>query len=428
MPSYFYRARDTFGRAHEGVEVAASEDEVLRALSQMQLTPVMIEVRGMNGATATVAGLPGDKSGAGVHAPRLRHLLRRPVQHGSVALFARQLATMMSAGLPLVRALRSIERDQTDRRLSGILVQVSDDAQKGESLATALGRHPDAFGEVFVSLVQTGEVSGSLDEVMLQTAGYLERAELLRLKVEAALRYPTFILSFAGAVLAAMFFKIVPMFSDIYARFGVELPAPTRLLLAISHALTANALVVLLAAATGVVSLVMWLRTDEGRIRFDGMKFRVPLFGGLVRMYAMTRFARTLGILVGSGTNILYALRVLQPVPGNRMIGRAIESVRTQVEGGSSLSRAMTQTWVFPDMLVQMIATGEETGRLDEMLSRTADFYEQRVTAKVEGLSSLVEPVAIVLLGLVIALMLVALYLPIFNLGHAMRSGTLSPS
>jgi type II secretory pathway component PulF len=428
MPSYYYRARDTFGRAHEGVEVAASEDEVLRALSQMQLTPVSIETRGQNGAAQAGARPTSRVPIEAVSFGSLGRMFRRPVQPGSVALFARQLATMMSAGLPLVRALRSIARDHTDRRLSRILGAVGDDVQKGDSLATALGRHPDAFSDVLVSLIHTGEISGSLDEVLLQTAGYLERAELLRLKVEAALRYPTFILSFAGVVLSAMFFKIVPMFSDIYARFGVDLPVPTRVLLAISHALTANALLVVAVILLVVTAFWAWLRTDEGRTRFDGYKFRVPLFGGLVRMYAMTRYARTLGILVGSGTNILYALRVLRPVPGNRLIGRAIERVSQQVEGGASLSRSMSDTGVFPDMLVQMTATGEETGRLDEMLSRTADFYEQRVTAKVEGLSSLVEPVAIVLLGLVIALMLVALYLPIFNLGHAMRSGILSPS
>jgi type IV pilus assembly protein PilC len=428
MPSYYYRARDTFGRAHEGIEVAASEDEVLRALSNMRLTPVLIEARSANGApTATLGGVRP----VPIDAPATRpwtSLLQRRIQPGSVALFARQLATMMGAGLPLVKALRSIARDHHDRRLSRILEQVSDDVQKGESLAMALSRHPRAFGEVFVSLVQTGEVSGSLDEVLGQMAAYLERAEVLRLKVEAALRYPTFILSFAGAVLLAMFFKIVPMFSDIYSRFRVTLPAPTRLLLAISGALTHNAVIVMFAAGLAGLGLWLWLRSEEGRVRFDAMKFRIPLFGSLVRMYAMTRYARTLGILVGSGTNILYALRVLRPVPGNRMLARAVDAVRTRVEGGSSLARSMAETGVFPDMLVQMTATGEETGRLDEMLTRTAEFYEQRVTAKVEGLSSLVEPVAIVLLGLVIALMLVALYLPIFNLGHAMRSGILGPS
>src|SRR5262249_19909162 len=192
--------------------------------------------------------------------------------------------------------------------------------------------------------------------------------------------------------------------------------------------LTHHLLLVIMLALVAGTALVLWLRTEDGRTRFDALKFRVPLFGSLVRMYAMTRYARTLGILVGSGTNILYALRVLRPVPGNRMVARAVDEVRRQVEGGASLARAMGETGVFPDMLVQMTATGEEAGRLDGMLRRTADFYEQRVTAKVEGLSSLVEPVAIVLLGLVIALMLVALYLPIFNLGHAMRSGLLGPS
>ena len=427
MPSFFYRARDLSGRAHEGIEVASSEDEVLRALSQMQLTPVLIEPRTMNNGAASATARAARAASEAAAPHMFGVVLRRRIEPGAVALFARQLSTMMSAGLPLVRALRSIGRDHHDKRLARILDLVGDDVQKGESLATALASHPEAFGEVFVSLVQTGEVSGSLDTVLEQTAGYLERAELLRLKVEAALRYPTFILTFAGGVLLAMFFKIIPMFADIYGRFRVQLPAPTRLLLAISQALTHNALAVILLAVLGLLALSAWLRTENGRIRWDGMKFKVPLFGSLVQMYAMTRYARTLGILVGSGTNILYALRVLRPVPGNKMVAKGIDDVREQVEAGASLSRAMAETGAFPDMLIQMTATGEETGRLDEMLLRTADFYEQRVTAKVEGLSSLVEPVAIVLLGLVIALMLVALYLPIFNLGHAMRAGMLSP-
>lgn len=419
MPSYFYRARDLSGRPHEGVEVASSEDEVLRALAQMQLTPVLIEPRLAPQASARPAA-------TAVRVPRHGLAwLRARVAPGSVALFARQLSTMMAAGLPLVRALRSIARDHSDPRLRTLLAQVGDDVQKGEALSEALGRHPEAFNPVFVSLVQTGELSGSLDTVLEQTASYLERAEVLRLKVEASLRYPTFILTFAGGVLLAMFLKIIPMFSDIYARFHVELPAPTRALLAISHGLSQNLLIVAGLAFAAAFAVRAWLRTEAGRIRFDAWQFRLPLFGDLLHLYVMTRVARTLGILVASGTNILFALRVLRPVPGNQYVAKGLDDVRTAVEGGASLSKAMMETGVFPDMLIQMTATGEETGRLDEMLTRTADFYEQRVTAKVEGLSSLVEPVAILLLGLVIALMLVALYLPIFNLGHAMRSGML---
>lgn len=421
MPNYFYRARDASGRAHEGIEVAQSEEEVLRTLAGLQLTPVSIEMRhSTNGSghlvTTGFGGLANDVTNA-------MRFVGSGVQPGSVALFARQLATMISAGLPLVRAMRSIARDHHDKRLAKVLQQVGDDVQKGESLAAALGRHPHVFDEVFVSLVQTGELSGTLDHVLEHTASYLERAEVLRLRVEAALRYPIFVLSFAVLVFLAMIFKIVPMFSAIYERFRVQLPLPTRILLAVSQFATHN-LLLFIALSVGLASLSwIWARSPQGRFTLDRLKLNFPLFGPLIGMYAVTKFSRTLGILIGSGTQILTALRVMRPVPGNRVLERGIDRVREQVEEGISLSRALGDTGVFPDMLVQMAATGEETGKLDQMLMRTADFYEQRVTAKVEGLSSLVEPIAIVVLGVIIGVMLVALYLPIFNLGQAMRTG-----
>lgn len=262
MPSYYYRARDTSGRAHEGIEVAQSEDEVLRMLAGMQLTPVFIEAR-------AAAAAPGE-SGAGLFGSftsQIADSLRRmnqAVQPGSVALFARRLATMISAGLPLVRSLRSIGRDHHDKKLAGILQAVGDDVQKGESLAGALGRHPHIFDEVFVSLVMTGEVSGTLDQVMDHTAAYLERAELLRLKVEAALRYPLFVLSFAGVVFLTMIFKIVPMFSAIYARFRVQLPLPTRILLGVSQVATHNALPVIGLGVLAWFAVGAWSRSEGG--------------------------------------------------------------------------------------------------------------------------------------------------------------------
>ncbi|MEO5989919.1 MAG: type II secretion system F family protein [Candidatus Eisenbacteria bacterium] len=423
MPSYFYRARDVNGRPHEGIEIATSEDEVVRMLANMQLTPVFIETRTASGEQLQ------NPSAFTTLAAELRTSLRnvgRGVQSGSVALFARQLSTMISAGLPLVRSLRSIARDHHDKRLAEVLEGVGDEVQKGESLASALARHPRIFDEVFVSLVHTGEISGSLDVVMDQTASYLERAEILRLKVEAALRYPTFVLSFAFMVFMAMILKIIPMFATIYSRFKVELPLPTRMLLGFSQAIANNAALVLLGLLLLGIALWYWARTEEGRYRLDRMKFDLPLFGDLIRMYAITKFSRTLGILTSSGTQILTALKIMRPVPGNKVLERGIDVVRQRVEEGISLSRAMEASGEFPEMLIQMTATGEETGKLDQMLSRTADFYEQRVTAKVDGLSSLVEPIAIVVLGLVIGLMLVALYLPIFSLGHAMRSGILN--
>jgi type IV pilus assembly protein PilC len=418
MPSYYYRARDMSGRAHEGVEVAASEDEVLRMLENSQLVPVLIETRAT--AAPPAAGLEIGRS-----LQTLAGFFKPGIKAASVALFARQLATMIGAGLPLVRSLRSISRDHNDRRLRAILDQVSEDVQKGETLSAALGKHPEAFDEVFVSLVHTGEVSGTLDRILEQTATYLERAEMLRLKVEAALRYPTFVLVFSALILMVMLLKIIPMFSGIYDRFKVPLPLPTQALLTMSKLLTHNLLLFSIMAIAAVVAGTNAARTEAGRLWMDRTKFNLPLFGPLIRMYAVTKFARTLGILTASGTQILYALKVIRPVPGNRVLEQGIELVRSRVEQGTSLSRAMSETGVFPEMLVQMTATGEETGQLDNMLSRTADFYEQRVTTAVDGLSSLVEPIAIVVLGGMVGLMLIALYLPIFNLGQAMRSGLL---
>mgnify|MGYP001617571975 FL=1 len=418
MPSYFYKARDESGRAHEGIEIAASEEEVLRTLENSKLIPVYIENRAPGGVAAARGELTR----------RYEALVQRwrtSVKPVAVALFARQLSTMIGAGLPLVRSLRSISRDHEDKKLGAILEKVSDDVQKGESLSTALAKHPGAFDEVFVSLVNTGEVSGTLDRIMDQSATYLERAETLRLKVQAALRYPIFVLSFAVMILVAMIVKIIPMFTSIYDRFRVPLPIPTQILLNISRAVVDNLLLVTGLTIVAVIAGGYAAQTEQGRLWIDRAKFNLPLFGPLIRMYAVTKFARTLGMLTASGTQILYALKVMRPVPGNMVLEQGIEHVRARVEEGDSLSRAMSEAGVFPEMLVQMTATGEETGQLDNMLSRTADFYEQRVTAQVDGLSSLVEPIAIVVLGGLVGVMLLALYLPIFNLGQAMRSGLL---
>jgi type IV pilus assembly protein PilC len=416
MPSYFYRARDASGRAHEGIEVAASEEEVLRTLENSQLIPVYIENRAPGGVIAVRGRIVSEFESVVTR-------WRTSVKPIAVALFARQLATMIQAGLPLVKSLRSIARDHEDKRLGVILERVAEDVQKGESLSTSLARHPGAFDEVFVSLVNTGEVSGTLDRIMDQTATYLERGETLRLKVEAALRYPMFVMGTALTMLVLMIVWVIPKFSVIYSQFRVPLPLPTRMLLGISHLVVSNVLIVLPLVVLTMIGLWAWARTEDGKLWIDRFKIEVPVFGPLVRLYAVTKFARTLGMLTASGTQILYALRVMRPVPGNKVLERGIEAMRSRVEEGDSLSKAMGDTGVFPEMLVQMTATGEETGQLDNMLSRTADFYEQRVTAQVEGLSSLIEPIAIVVLGGLIGVMLLALYLPIFNLGQAMRSG-----
>ena len=243
------------------------------------------------------------------------------------------------------------------------------------------------------------------------------------MRVESALRYPIFVFSFAVLVLLVMLLKIVPLFAKIYSQFGVALPLPTRILLSISHIVTSNIVIVAGVGFVGAIVCGRILRSEAGRLWLDRVKLELPLFGPLIQMYAIGRFARTMGLLVASGTQLLYSLKVIRPVPGNKVMEQAIDSVRRQVEQGTSLSTAMGETGAFPEMLVQVTATGEETGQLDRLLGRAAEFYEQRVSASVDGLSSLVEPIAIVLVGGMVGVMLVALYLPIFSLGQAMRAG-----
>lgn len=426
MPRYHYRARDAEGRAHEGVQVANSEEEVLRALDASRLVPVSIRVTKSPRERLAAPAVPKASATIGDIVTRLSALLERvtsSVKRGSVAMFARQLSTMISAGIPLVRALRSISRDHYDKNLARVIDTVAADVQKGDSLSAALARHPHVFDQVFVSLVKTGEVSGSLDKIMDQTAGYLERAETLKMKVESALRYPIFVFSFAMLVLLVMVLKIVPMFAKIYSQFGVALPLPTRVLLLISHAMLHNLPLLILLVVAAAIAWTRFARSATGSLWLDRVKLKLPLFGSLIEQYAICRFARTMGLLVGSGTQMLYALKVIRPVPGNKVLEQAIDSVRGQVEQGTALSDAMSEAGVFPEMLIQVTATGEETGQLDSLLARIADFYEQRVSAAVNGLSSLVEPIAIVVLGGVVGVMLVALYLPIFSLGQAMRAG-----
>jgi hypothetical protein len=322
MPSYFYRARDASGRAHEGIEIAASEEEVLRILENSQLIPVFIESRAPGGAAAVRGQLARRYQ-------ELLHRWRTSVAPVSVALFARQLSTMIGAGLPLVRSLRSIARDHQDKKLGAILERVAEDVQKGESLSAALAKHPGAFDEVFVSLVSTGEVSGTLDRIMDQTATYLERAEALRLKVQAALRYPTFVLSFAILILIAMIVKIIPMFANIYERFRVPLPIPTMILLSISKTVVANLLLFSALAVLATIGVWYALQTDAGRLWMDRVKFprqsgpgaghRGSTRSGRGRRFVVQGHERSRGLPRDAGADDRHRR-------GNRSVGRYAQS------------------------------------------------------------------------------------------------------
>lgn len=409
---FAYKARAADGSVQRGVLAAASQAEAVRALQKQALYPMRVAPRRRD--TRTAGAMP--RFGA---LARMR-TYTKPV---AVALFTRQMASMTGAGLSVVRSLRSAARDQSTKAFSRMIDKIADDVESGTSLSQAMSAYPGTFDRIYTGLLQTAEVSGNLDLTFAQLADYLERTEAIRLKVKAALRYPYFVFGTMIAVLALMMLKIIPMFAKIYEGLDFPLPKPTQILVTISNTLVRN-LPLTLGLVAGLVVLGQVLgSTERGRLLLDTLKLRVPVLGRLLRLYIVSRFSRTLGILLSSGTHVLYSLEVARAVAGNLLYERRIEAVRRDVEQGVPMAAAFGRARVFPETMVQMVATGEETGRLDDMLGRSAVFYEQQVTAAVDGLSSLIEPVIIVSLGTIVGMMILALYYPIFMMGSAIRGG-----
>jgi len=406
---FAYRARRTDGGIERGVLAAASEADAARTLQQRALLPLRLSPQAR-----------------GRSAPSGRGFFRAMKTHTNpltVALFTRQMASMVGAGLSLVRALRSAARDQSSARFARIVEDVARQVEEGQSLSQAMSAYPGTFDRIYTGLLQTAEVSGNLDTTFAQLAEYLERSETIRAKVKAALRYPYFVFGTMIAVLALMLLKIIPMFAKIYQGLDFPLPRPTQILVNVSTTLVHNLPMVL-----GIVAMLVLLArlagsSTRGRLALDHMKLKIPIMGKLLHLYTISRFARTLGILLASGTQVLYALEVSRAVAGSLLFERRIDRVRQEVETGTSMAVSMRNAQLFPETMLQMVATGEETGRLDDMLVRSSNFYEQQVTAAVDGLSSLIEPVIIVSLGSIVGMMILALYYPIFMMGTAIRSG-----
>ncbi len=413
MPTYYYRARSTDGTPRHGTLTVASEVELLRRLEEESLTPIHVELR--RGATGSAA------PGFSAEFQALWRKIETTARPQKVMLFTRQLSTMQTAGLPLVRSLRSIARDVGDKRFQKMILKIATEVEGGRPLSEALAEYPGSFDDVYCRLVYTGEVSGTLDVLLRQLAEYLEKAEALRVKVQAALRYPIFVVCFLVIVMAVIFLNIIPQFARIYSGLGVELPIQTRILLAISSAITQNLPLTILILFLLVLGGTLFGFSRVGRRFYDTAKLKTPVFGELLRLHIVSRFTRTLGILTSSGTQILTALKVVAPVPGNARVESAILDAKGMVEGGRSLSSSLAETKEFPDLVIQMVATGEESGKLDEMLTLTAGYYEQRVAAALEGFASLIEPFLIVILGGVVGAILLALYMPIFKIGQALQ-------
>ena len=402
--TFEYQGRDRAGKLVKGRMQAASQVAVVGRLTTMGCAPIRVNEVRSGGLNREINVSLGALTGGSSARVRLKDL----------AVMARQLATMVSSGLSLLRALGVLVEQTQSAQLRKVLVAVRGQVEAGESLSSALARHP-VFPPLLVSMVRAGEVGGFLDTVLLQVATNLEAEVRLRGKVKAAMTYPVAVFAFAMLAVVGMLVFIVPVFADMFAGAGAELPAPTRVLVALSGAvkvLLPVGLVVLVGAA------LVWRRVaDDPRVRglVDPLKLRMPVLGALSRKVALSRFARNLGTMLSSGVPILQSLDIVGGTTGNVVLQRAVREAQEGARRGEPLSRPLARHAVFPPMVVQMMAVGEDVGALDTMLLKISDFYDQEVEATTEILTALLEPLMVVVLGILVDGMIIALYLPIFR-------------
>ena len=348
---------------------------------------------------------------------------RAPVKTGGkvkdreMAIFTRQFSTMIDAGLPLVQCLNILSEQSESKNLRAITGAVARTVEEGATLAESLRRHPRTFDDLYVNMVEVGETGGILDVVLQRLAAYIEKAASLKRKVKSAMVYPGAIIGVAMLVIAFMLAFVIPTFAAMFKEMGAELPLPTRIVIGLSDIMRGYFWLIGLALGGAVYGLRSYYRTENGRSTIDALILKVPVFGVIFRKVAVARFTRTLGTLVQSGVPILEALRITASTSGNKVVEKAVLQCRTSVTEGKTLAEPLKISGVFPPMVTQMVSVGEQTGALDAMLSKIADFYDDEVDTAVATLTSLLEPIMIVILGVIVGGLVVAMYLPIFRLG-----------
>jgi type IV pilus assembly protein PilC len=388
LPRFNYRGRTSDGRLLSGELEAANEDEVLQKLRAGGVMVTAIE-------PAAVKDVK--------------------IKRRELVVFTRQFATMIDAGLPLIQTLATLAEQSPDG-LAEIVADVRRQVEAGQPLSNALEGFPRTFDRLYISLVRAGELSGNLEGVLEQLAGYMERADSLRRKVSGALAYPTVVLGMVVLLALGFLLFIIPLFEGIFTGFGAQLPLPTRVVVAISEFLRDYFYIPLILIAGIWLFFRFYGETAEGRLKLDSAKLRLPIFGKLFVKVAVARFSRTLGILVRSGVPIMDGLAITAATAGNRLLEQAVKKTRRAVGEGQTIAEPLKQTEVFPAMVVAMIAVGERTGRLEEMLGKIADFYDDEVEVAVTGLASLLEPILMIFMGLVVGGLVVSMYLPIFQM------------
>ncbi|MCF7811327.1 type II secretion system F family protein [bacterium] len=349
--------------------------------------------------------------------------IKNHIPLNTLVFFTRQLSTMFSAGLTIEKSLTNLMVEEKNHRFRKVLAKVGNDIKKGMSLSEALGESPGVFDGLYVALVHAGEVSGALHVILEELSDYLEVMEDTRRKVISALSYPAFVMIFMIIIVSGLILFVVPQFAEIYAKFGARLPGPTRALVNASQLISRNFVPVTLLIIVGL--FIGWLSslTERGGLFFDKIWLNFPVMGTLVQNSIMNKFAKTFGILLGSGVPVLESLGHVQRVVRNRVMVEALDRSKMMIKDGFAISVALKKTDVFPPTLIQLIATGEETGEMDKLLDKAAYFYAKQVDAIVDRLTALIEPLMIVTLGAVVVTIIVTIYLPIFKLGFALQRG-----
>jgi len=397
--TFTYKVKDKAGKLHDGEMQASSQSAVAKALRERGFVPVSVEEKKASALQMEIR-IPG---------------LTGRIKVKEVSIFSRQFATMINSGLSLLRSLTILAEQTPNRAFKDVILEVKADVEKGSSLSQALEKHPKVFPRLYSSMVKSGEVGGVLDETLERLAVTLEAQVELRSQVKSAMMYPVAVFGLVIFIVIAMLLFVVPMFESMFADFGADLPLPTRMLMALSVIFVTYWYLAISGTVAIIVGFKRWIATDKGRSRFDAIKLKLPIFGNLVHKTALARFSHTLAALTRTGVPILMAMDIVAETSGNAVVARAVHSVQASVKEGESIAEPLANHPVFPPMVVQMMAVGEETGALDTMLQKVGDFYDREVKTMVEGLTSLIEPLLVVILGATVGGMLLALYLPIFN-------------
>jgi type IV pilus assembly protein PilC len=400
MITFAYQARDASGRIVSGIQDALNEDNAVTSLMSRGLMVLSLQEKSIASKTRKKVWT---------------------VRETDLVLFTRQLATMIEAGISLVQGLTALY-DQADpkrqRNLRHVVSDVTTRVQGGETFHEAIAKHPRVFNRLFVSMVKAGESGGLLAEILERLAGFLEATARLKKKVKSAMTYPVIVVCIAFAITTFLIVRVVPIFGEIFKDFGAKLPAPTQFLIDISEFVRSEWYFLILGIVGTIVGVRMFVRSKRGKEIWDKWKLKLPVFGPLIHKIAMSRFARTFAQLIRSGVPILEVIDIVGGASGNDVIEKSIRSMGADVEKGDNLSAAMSKKPIFPPMLLRMVAAGESTGKIDNMLEKMADFWDEEIEAMLDALTSLIEPMLIVFLGVIVGGIVIAMFLPIFKLNE----------